>query len=38
MGQNSHLEKPLSKEIYNQIIKQYKIYKNFGKQSKKKDK
>ena len=38
MVQNSHLEQSLSTEIYNQIINQYKIYKNFGKQSKNKKK
>ena len=38
MVQNSHLEQPLSTKIYNQIINQYKIYKNFGKQSKNKKK
>ena len=35
MVQNSHLGKEFSKEIYEQIIYQYKIYKNFGKQEKK---
>lgn len=38
MVQNSHLGKQFSKEIYEQIIHQYKIYKNFGKQSKNKKK
>ena len=35
MVQNSHLQKPLTKIVYEQIVKQYKIYKNFKKDNKK---
>ena len=34
MVQNKHLQKPLSKKVYEQISKQYKIYKKNGNNNK----
>ena len=37
MVQNSHLQKPLTKKVYEQIVKQYKIYKKFNIKNVEKD-
>ena len=37
MVQNKHLQKSLTHKVYEQIVKQYEIYKNFGNKTKQKN-
>ena len=34
MVQNKHLKKSLTQKVYEQIVKQYEIYKKFGNHNK----